>query len=347
MRANEIKKFLKRLYASERGYPRSPVLLLGGPGIGKSTCVREFAEETARELGKEFIDYDDTQADKVLADPERYFVFHNLPLVGCEPSDLTGHPRIVGESVRYLPLAWAKVMSRCDGCLFLDDFLDTQRMDVMSAAYRIFLERRIGYVYLSPGVQVVAASNTPEYSTLSQMMPLPLANRCIIINVSPPTPEEWASWMDSKYKEWDRRVFTFLKRFEDSEYIFSPPKGAETLEEYPTPRSWSKLALLLPKKIEMEAMEGIVGEEMAQKFKAFCELRVDLEKLAQQPERFRQFSLDSKYVAVYTLATTLSEENFSRYDELVRVVASDSREWLVILLLTMGPYKRAKFIAHL
>jgi len=340
-----VKEFLSKLYWSGR---RTSVLLLGGAGIGKSTCVREFAEETAQKLGKEFIDYDDTQAEKILEDPRRYFVFHNLPLVGCEPSDLVGIPRVVNGSVQYLPLTWAKVMSKTTGVLFLDDFLDTQRMDVMSASYRIFLERRVGYIYLNDGVQVVGASNTPEFSTLSQMMPAPLANRCIIINVTCPTPEEWARWMDSKYEEWDRRVFAFLKRFEDQGYIFVPPNKAETLEEYPTPRSWTELAVLLSKGINSsEVIGGIIGKEMAQKFKAFCELKVDIEELAQEPQKFYQLSLDSKYIAISMLASALSEKNFSKYDKLVKVMGSDSREWLVLLLLSMKVDKREKFILHL
>ncbi|MEM2865733.1 MAG: hypothetical protein QW098_01130 [Candidatus Hadarchaeales archaeon] len=314
--------------------------------MGKTTTIWEFAQEMAKKLGKEFVDYDDTEADRILENPDRFFVFHDLPLVGVEPIDLTGQPKLHNGRVRYHPLEWAYVMSKCPGVLFLDDFLDTQRMDVMSAAYRIFLQRRVGYLYLHPGVQVVAASNTPEFSTLSQMMPAPLANRPIIIRVSPPTPEEWADWMDSNYgDEWDRRVFAFLKRFEREGYLFRPPKEAETLEQHPTPRSWTKLATLLKKGIvsSREEMAGVIGEEMATMFGAFLRVRIDLEELKRNPEKFRILSLDGKYMAVIMLAS----QDFEEYRKVIEEVMSDSREWIVLLATSLRGKKREKFLNFL
>ena len=345
MRAGEVKTFLHRLYAAESkaGVQRSSVLLLGGPGIGKSTAVREWAEETAEKLNKEFVDYSDDLADKILENPEKYFVFHNLPLVGCEPSDLAGHPRLTDGRVRYYPLEWARVMSRTAGALFLDDFLDTQRLDVMSAAYRITLERRIGYIYLHKDVQVVAASNTPEYSTLSSRMPSPLANRLVIIRQDPPTVREWAEWMNQRYGDgWDRRVLAFLERFRDAGYIFQPVREAETLEEMPTPRSWSKLAVLLAQGVNSEeVIDAIIGAEMGQKFAAFSKIQIDLDELARTPEQWKQLNLDAKYVASIMLATAITTKNVSKWIPLIRAMGQDSREWLIVLSLAMPHRKRS------
>ena len=330
MRAEQVKSFLLRLYRSQRGTRRTSVLLLGGPGIGKTTAVEEAARELASGAGREFVDYDDRLADKILSDPEKYFVFHNLPLVGTEPVDLTGHPRLDDGRVKYMPLAWAEVMYRCPGMLFLDDFLDTQRPDVMSAAYRITLERRIGYVRLHPDVQVVAASNTPEYSVLSQMMPSPLANRMIIISVDPPTVREWANWMDRVHGDrWDRRVLAFLMRFED--YLFHPPKEPETLQEFGSPRSWTALALALASGMEgSEVYEGFVGPELAVKLKAFLETRVDLEELLRHPEKWRALSVDGKYMVCTMLAHFLRrEEKVREAIPLLTEMYNDGREWLV------------------
>jgi hypothetical protein len=347
MRANEVKVFLSRLYKAETEAKvvRSSVLLLGGPGIGKSTAVREWAEEEAKQMGKEFVDYSDEQADRLLEQPDKYFVFHNLPLVGCEPSDLTGHPRLTDGRVRYYPLEWARVMSRCAGALFLDDFLDTQRLDVMSAAYRITLERRIGYIYLHPDVQVVAASNTPEYSTLSSRMPCPLANRLVVIRQDPPTVREWAEWMNARFGNgWDRKVYAFLERFRDAGYIFQPVKEAETLEEMPTPRSWSKLAVLLAQGINSEeVIDSVIGAEMGQKFAAFSKIDVDLNELARNPEQWKKLNLDAKYIASIMLATEITARSAQKWVPLIAEMGKDSREWLIVLSLAMPHKKRSEF----
>lgn len=349
MKPNDVKELLHRLYHSKT---RFSVLLLGGQGTGKTTAVREFAEETAKRLGREFVDYEDTEADKILANPDKFFVFHDLPLVGVEPVDLTGQPRLVNGQVAYFPLRWAYVMSKCPGVLFLDDFLDTQRMDVMSAAYRIFLQKRVGYIYLHPDVQVVAASNTPEFSTLSQMMPAPLANRAIIVSVSTPNPREWAEWMNRVYgDEWDKRVFAFLSRFEGEGYIFRPPKEAETLEQHPTPRSWTMLAKLLWSGVvreETEEIAGVIGEEMATKFSAFLKVNVDIEELAKNPEMFRRLPVDARYMVTVMLATALGKKGaMDKFYRLIEVMRQESREWLVLLFIALRKSLREEFLLQL
>ena len=346
MKPNGIKAFIARLMRSQK---RVSVLLLGGQGVGKTTAVMEAAQEEAERRGLRFVDYSDDIADEILRSPDKYFVFHDLPLVGVEPVDLTGQPRLHNGTVRYYPLTWALVMSRCQGVLFLDDFLDTQRMDVMSAAYRIFLQRRVGYLYLHPEVQVVAASNTPEFSTLSQMMPAPLANRAVILTVDPPSPLEWARWMEKRHRDgWDRRIFAFLKRFEGEGYIFKPPKEAETLEQHPTPRSWTMLATLLAEGlVGEEEMSSIVGEEMAQKLRAFLSLKVDLEELAAKPSAFPRLGLDAKYVVAIMLASELTENNYQKFSPLVEEMTKDSMEWMVIMITSMTSKRREKILTVL
>ncbi len=347
MRAEQVKQFIVALYQAQEGTKRTSVLLLGGPGIGKTTAVEEAARELASSAGREFIEYSDDQADEILREPERYFVFHSLPLVGVEPVDLTGHPRPVNGMVSYLPLKWAAVMSRCPGMLFLDDFLDTQRPDVMSAAYNITLKLRVGYVYLHPGVQVVAASNTPEFSSLSQLMPAPLANRLLILQMDPPTVEEWAEWMDRQHGEgWDRRVLAFLRRFGE-EYLFRPPKETETIAGFASPRSWSALALLLPRMKMGEWMAGLVGPELAQKFRAFLGLKVDLEQLLADPGSFSKLTVDEKYIACLMLAAALTKKGRERALPLLRHLVKEGREWLVTLFFLIPAGKRAAFLSSI
>jgi len=94
--------------------------------------------------------------------------------------------------------------------------------------------------------------------------------------------------MNRKYNDaWDKRVYVFLKRFENEGYILKLPRTPEGLEEYPTPRTWSWLALDLYEGFnELEDICGLVGEEVGMRFHAFLKLNVDIDELIAEPKRF-------------------------------------------------------------
>ncbi len=174
MRIPEIQDYLVDHYHGQNR--ETAVMMLGPPGIGKSVAGAEGAERIADMVDLPFVEYSDQKGEMIMNSDEKYFVYHSLPLVECEPSDLVGIPRDRDNGyVKFKPLLWARVMAENPGILMLDDFLDVQRYDLFSAAYKITLERRAGYLKLSDGVMVVGASNTPEESPLSQMLPAPLA----------------------------------------------------------------------------------------------------------------------------------------------------------------------------
>jgi hypothetical protein len=95
-------------------------------------------------------------------DPDKYFVYVDLRLTECEPSDLIGIPRDVDSSVQYKPLMWARCLSRSAGVLFLDELTNLQRPDVISACYKLLYDRKAGFTAFHEDVLVVAAGNTPE-----------------------------------------------------------------------------------------------------------------------------------------------------------------------------------------
>ena len=335
MRIPEIKEYLKTIS------PRRSVLILGAPGIGKSVMVREFAEEEARKLNLEFVDYSDEDYEDIKREPERYYVFADFRLPETEPSDLLGVPRDVNNAVIYKPLLWAKAMSLVRyGMIFLDELTNVDRPDLQSVAYKLVLDRKAGFVKFSDGVRIIAAGNRPDESAIAHPLPAPLTSRFHVIVADSPTIEEWSAWMDSHVGEWDKRVLGYLMRFRED--FIKLPDEPETLEAYPTPRSWHWLAEELvktPRKFWRPKAEGYVGREVATRFVAFLETPIpDPEDLIKKPAVFAKLSLDTKYLATVIVGNHYVGEAKVSPKQLVpflRVAMAEGGEFLALFLMTI------------
>ncbi len=167
MKIGKLENYLVKLYkVGAVNRLRQSTLLLGAPGIGKSLTCWKLARTLARIVGKEFIDYDDDKADKILADPDKYFVFVDLRLTECEPSDLLGLPHKINGSVRFSPLLWARCLNKAAGFLLLDELTNIQRPDLITVSYKLIFEREAGFTKFHDDVMLVAAGNRPEHSSV-------------------------------------------------------------------------------------------------------------------------------------------------------------------------------------
>jgi len=92
LKISKLRPYIVRMYMKGSEIPgeRTSALGLGEPGIGKSQSIKEAGQEIAQKVGKKFIDYSDDYADEILENPDKYFVFVDLRLTECEPSDLCG-----------------------------------------------------------------------------------------------------------------------------------------------------------------------------------------------------------------------------------------------------------------
>jgi len=207
------------------------------------------------------------------------------------------------------------------------------RPDVISASYKLVFDRRAGFVKFHEDVFIVACGNRPEHSAIACMLPTPLISRLNVIDVDPPTIEEWSDWMTKSYGEnWDRRCFAFLARFRDENYLIKIPKATETLDPYPTPRTWSSLATLMARGIQdKETIRGLVGYEVGTKFDAFLKVRVDINELIREPKLFHELEFDSKYMVCVMLASWISRHinNPAKVFPLVDEMSEEKRERLI------------------
>src|SRR6202008_2559931 len=116
---------------------RTPVLLWGSPGTGKSSAIRSLAESAGWPL------------EIVIASIR-------------EPSDFSGLPVVAGPEVVFAPPAWARrLASATQGVLLLDE-ISTAPPAVQAALLRVVFERVVGDLALPEGVAIIAAANPPE-----------------------------------------------------------------------------------------------------------------------------------------------------------------------------------------
>lgn len=215
-----------------------------------------------------------------------------------------------------------------------------QREDVWSIVPQLVLDKIAGFVKFSSETMVVAAGNRPEDCSLVRLIHNSLLNRFKKIDVECPSIEAWSKWMDERYPgAWDKRVLAFLLAFKNDGVFLKVPKEGEGLEPFPSPRTWTWLALDLAEGFgSVDDICGLVGTEVGYKFKSFIETKIDLDSLLDKPEQFRSLSFDSKYMVPIMLGNRISNRkfDFSRAFALFDVMAGESREFAVITLMSVG-----------
>ena len=238
MKAEVLKRSLEGLIAS-----RIPVFVWGSPGIGKSSIIRQIAQERGLECT-------------------------DLRLSLLDPTDLKGIPffdkdshEAVWASPNFLP---KDPDSR--GILFLDE-INTAPPSVQASAYQLVLDRKVGDYTLPEGWSIVAAGNHESDRGVVYRMPPALANRFVHLEMEVGF-EEWQQWAYSAYI--DSSVIAFLHYDRERLFAFDPTAGHKS---FPTPRSWEYVSGILdaklPKTQLLEVIGGAVGAESATAFMAF------------------------------------------------------------------------------
>ncbi|MEM1696018.1 MAG: AAA family ATPase [Desulfurococcaceae archaeon] len=283
-----VKELIKHYYwMLYRGSPVPSLLLIGPPGVGKSTAVREVAEEIAAQLDRTFIDVTNkndrdrvhreitecakTKELSACLNEKNYFLFMDMRLTETEPTDLVGYPYREEGRMEYDPPAWALLFSWFPGILFLDELSNVRREDVMAATYKLLLDKAAGFVKLNREVLVVAAGNLPEHAPgIAQPLPPPVVNRTSPLFVSAPSVEDWYEWMISKISRFSDDLRSELLETLNFIYLYLVNNRGDFLnleeakrsakgENFPTPRSWSNLVFSYP----MRVLRSLVNQPEA------------------------------------------------------------------------------------
>lgn len=158
------------------GLAHVPVLLLSGPGQGKSSLIRGLAAAQG------------VPCEIVLG--SQY-----------EPAELVGQPYLAadGSGVRREPPSWAKRLSESScGYVFLDE-LTTVPESVQGPMLTVALDRIVGDLVLPDAVRVVAGANPPDQAAGGYDLSAPLANRFCHVAYTP-TVQDWLVGTAGRWK---------------------------------------------------------------------------------------------------------------------------------------------------
>ena len=162
VRASDLSKSISSLVEQ-----KVPTFLWGAPGIGKSSIVKQIADET----GVGFID---------------------LRLALMDPTDLKGIPFYDKDSHTALWAPPAFLPREGSGILFLDE-LNSAAPSVQASAYQLILDRKVGEYELPDGWAIVAAGNRESDRGVTYRMPSPLANRFVHFEMEVDV-NDWRLW---------------------------------------------------------------------------------------------------------------------------------------------------------
>lgn len=239
MKASELTQSITALVVQ-----KVPTFLWGAPGVGKSSIVKQIAEE--KSIG--FID---------------------LRLALMDPTDLKGIPFYDKESHTALWAPPAFLPQEGEGILFLDE-LNSAPPSVQSSAYQLILDRKIGEYILPDGWAIVAAGNRDGDRGVTYRMPAPLANRFVHFEMEVSV-EDWRLWAFEKGI--DAKIIAYISY--KNEHLFTFDATSNT-KSFATPRSWEYVHNVLQSSLSshllLEVLSGTVGQDVAVDFLNFIKV---------------------------------------------------------------------------
>ena len=161
--------------------------LSSSPGIGKSAAVHQLAKR----FNLKVID---------------------IRLAQEDPTALGGFPSIVNGRSTYapperFPLEGDKIPDGYKGWLIFFDEINSAPRSVVSAAYKIVLDRMIGEKHLHPNVRMIAAGNLATDNAIVNEMGTAMRSRVVHIHVTTHSD----NWLDFAAKAgFDSRVVSYL-----------------------------------------------------------------------------------------------------------------------------------------
>lgn len=205
-----------------------PVILWGPPGQGKTSVIKDLAEQAGRPI------------EVILASIR-------------EPQDFAGLPTIIDGKATLIAPDWAQALAKAGNGILFTDEVNTAPPSVQAALLRVCLDKVAGNLELGSGTSIIAAANPPEIAADGWDLAPPLANRFCHLDWNLPAdvvsegfigawprfalPQLEESTLEAAFAAEKLIVGAFLKAF--PELVTVMPTGAVAQgRAFPSPRSW-------------------------------------------------------------------------------------------------------------
>ena len=333
--------------------PIDAVLLVGGIGIGKTETVIRVAKKIASLLNRKYVEWNGSQkqVEELLSNPDKYFLFIDFPSSTIDAIDLSGALRDIPElqAVDYKVPLYLKILNKIGyGMIFFDEFNNEKDRQLFSALLKATLEKRFGWIKLSRGIFIIGACNPPEVSMLATDLDTRQLDRFILLDVRPFSIENWIQYMNKTYgTRWDKRIAGFLLK--NPALYYNPPSDVSGMENFPTPRSWSTVAILMYHNYPISWITGLIGENASGMLKAFLDNKIiPLSELDKNPELWDTLNLDSKWLTLTYQIDNLIEvwnKDSKAYSRFLQYIFYEQRdEEIIQVLLNLIPVEHYKTI---
>lgn len=233
-------------------------MISGSPGIGKSSLVKEVAND----FNLKMID---------------------VRLAQCDPTEIQGFPTPKGDKAGYIPMDIFPIENDPlpegkDGWLIFLDELTSASEATVSAAYKLILDRMVGQHKLHSNVVIVAAGNLDTDNAIVNPMGTAMQSRLVHLELASDN-ESWLEWAYAN--DIHHTITDYIKFRPGNLNNFNPDHTDNT---FACQRTW-EFANRLLKNITVKdplilpVLSGALSEGVAREFIAFTEIYDKLPKM--------------------------------------------------------------------
>ena len=286
---------------------KTPLLISGTFGEGKSQVVQDTAREIAKKRERTFINWNEISYEeklKIIEDNlfKDYFILFDIRLSSYDATDLKGLPNFSKKWVEWKYPFFVEILQHpeSDGIILFDEWNLTTPL-VLSSCYQIFHDKVISDIKINFNWLIIGCGNKADDYANTIDTPAPLKDRACEVELVPPTPKDWIKWASKAgihpkiiaYISWKG---TMLRKV-----------NFESAEKYTTERGWARLSSYMHLPLEdIKLVAGtVIGEGVASEFMGFLEIQniIDLDEVIKKPEILKTITeAGQKYFVISGLA---------------------------------------------
>lgn len=301
---------------------RSPIMVWGAPGIGKSDIIREIVAEENAQIAAQPAPKGKSKAAPA---PEPYGLV-DFRLAMRDPTSIMGFPMPDQKTSTMKFFRDGELPTSGRGLLFMDE-INSATPATQAAAMQLTLDRKIGDYVLPDGWDIVAAGNRESDRAVVSRMPSALSLRFKHVDMEPNL-EDFCNWAIKK--DLPRVLIAFLRFKPDLLHSFNPD-----MRSSPNPRSWVRVTQDinqgLPLDVEHALVQGTIGDGAAGEFTAFMRVWRDLPSIDQILLNPKGTQIPTSPNVLYAISTSLSmNAKADTFDRLMQYVERMPKEFQVL-----------------